>query len=198
VPDLISEWERWVNDEHKMAPLIKCALIHYQFETIHPFLDGNGRLGRLLIILFLVERKVLTTPLLYLSAYFERNRSLYYDHLWSVSLTGDWAPWLEFFLAGVLQEANDAIERSRRVRALHLSYRDKLQKARQSGNTLRLLDEIFAHPIVTAPYVARLLGVTNQGARNVLERLTGEEILEPESGWPRFYVARELLDATAE
>jgi Fic family protein len=198
VADLMGDWERWVNGDQRLAPLVKCALMHYQFETIHPYRDGNGRIGRLLIILFLSERQVLTTPLLYLSAYFERNRGEYYDHLLNVSLSGEWSPWLEFFLTGVVQEARDALERSRRVRALHLDYRDRLQRARQSGTTLQLLDEVFARPILTAASVARLLSITNQGARNVLERLVSAGILEPETGWPRFYVARELLQLTAD
>ncbi len=194
VPDLLHDWESFLNDDLEMPPLVQCALIHYQFEAIHPYEDGNGRIGRLLIILYLCARGVLPTPLLYLSAFFERNRDAYYDHLLTISLTGEWAPWLEFFLRGVAHEAKDALERSRRLRNLREEYRDRLQKSRQSGNTLRLLDELFAAPIMTAPRAARVLSITPVGARQVLERLINQEIVEVEKEhWPRFYVARGIL-----
>lgn len=196
--DLLSDWERWINGDQKIPPLVKCALMHYQFETIHPYQDGNGRIGRLLIILFLMECGVLSTPLLYLSAYFERDRPAYYDHLLNTSITGDWSPWLSFFLTGVLAEAKDALERSRRVRELHQDYRALLQQKRQSGTTLQLLDSIFVQPIQTAASAARALNLSNPGARNALDRLVEAGILEPETGWPRFYVARKLLEITGE
>ena len=195
-PDLLADWERFLNTDLEMPPLVRCALMHYQFEAIHPYLDGNGRIGRLLIILFLCAEGVLPAPLLYLSAYFERNRDEYNGRLYQVSLTGQWESWLGFFLDGVWEQAHDAVLRSRRVRQLQEQYRDRLQQTRASGNTLRLLDELFASPIMTAPQVAQILKVTPAGARLVLERLKEAEIVEvlPET-WPRFYVARELLAA---
>ena len=199
VPDLLRDWESFVNEDLEMPPLVQCALMHYQFEAIHPYKDGNGRIGRLLIILFLCSRGVLPTPLLYLSAYFERNRARYYDHLFAVSATGNWEPWLEFFFRGVAEEAKDALERSRRLRNLREKYRDRLQKSRQSGTTLHLLDELFASPIMTAPYAAQLLPATPAGARLVLERLAAAGILDVDkSHWPHFYTAREILEAVEE
>jgi len=196
VPDLMSDWERFVNEDVEMPPLIQCALTHYQFEAIHPYLDGNGCIGRLLITLFLCAKRVLPTPLLYLSAYFERNRERYYDYLYNVSATGNWEPWLQFFLAGVADQAHDALVRSRRVRDLQERYRNVLQARRESGNALRLLDELFANPYVTAPRAARLLGITHAGAQGILKRLVQAGILEYLSGpWPRWYVARELFSA---
>ena len=196
VPDLLADWERYVNEDLRIPPLVQCALMHYQFEAIHPYFDGNGRIGRLLIILFLCTKQVLPTPLLYLSAYFERNRDAYYDRLYDVSSTGNWQAWLEFFLEGVAQQARDAVVRSRRVRELQQRYRDLLQERHESGNALSLLDELFANPFMTAPRASAVLGLTPAGARRVLERLAQTGIVEYVSGaWPRLYVARELLQA---
>lgn len=196
VPDLLTDWERFLNEDLEMPPLVRSALMHHRFEAIHPYLDGNGRIGRLLIILQLHTEHVLPTPLLYLSAYFERNRQAYYDHLYNVSATGDWGPWLRFFLDGVAEQAHDAVLRSRRVRGLQERYRERLQEDRASGNTLRLMEALFINPIMTAPLAARLVGVTPAAARRILERLIRAGILDVlPNTWPRFYVARELLDA---
>jgi Fic family protein len=199
VPELLKDWETYVNADEEIPPLVQCALMHYQFEAIHPFLDGNGRIGRLLIVLFLCAKGVLRTPLLYLSAYFERTRAAYYDHLFNVSVSGEWEPWLRYFFEGVAAEATDASMRSRRLRGLQTAYRDRLQKSRQSGNTLRLLDELFASPIVTAPSAARLLNVSPEGARLILDRLVKADILRlDKASWPHYFVADEILRAIDE
>jgi len=196
VSDLMADWERFVNEDLEMPALIQCALMHYQFEAIHPYLDGNGRIGRLLITLFLCAREVLPTPLLYLSAYFDKRRDDYINHLFRVSATGEWEPWITFFLRGVEQQARDALIRSRRVRELHQRYVQLLQSKRESANALRLLDILFANPYVTAPRASELLGVTHAGAQGILNRLVRAGVLEHVSGrWPRLYVARELLRA---
>ena len=194
VRDLLTDWEAFLNEDVQMPPLVQCALMHYQFEAIHPYFDGNGRIGRLLIALFLCAKRVLPTPLLYLSAYFERRRDDYYDHLFAVSQTGRWEEWLRFFLDGVAEQAQDALVRSRRVRQLQDRYRELLQHKRESGNAFRLLDELFANPFLTAPLASHVLSVTSAGARGILERLVEAGVLEEVSGtWPKFYVARELL-----
>ncbi|HEU4760372.1 MAG TPA: Fic family protein [Dehalococcoidia bacterium] len=196
VRDLLTDWEQFLNEDLEMPPLVRCALMHYQFEAIHPYLDGNGRIGRLLIVLLLCAERVLPTPLLYLSDYFERNRKEYSDQLYNVSATGQWEPWLRFFFDGVAEQADDAVLRSRRIRQLQEQYRDRLQQQRASGNALRLLDELFANPYMTTPLASRRLGVTPAGARLILERLAKARIVEVLPGnWPRFYVARELLEA---
>ena len=105
VRDQLEEWEHFVNDPTELPPLLQCGLMHYQFEAIHPYLDSNGRIGRLLIVLFLCSKGILPSPLLYLSAYFERTREEYYDQLFRVSATGDWESWLHYFLTGVLEQA---------------------------------------------------------------------------------------------
>lgn len=194
VPDLLHRWEQFVNSPSAMPLLVKCALMHYQFEAIHPYLDGNGRIGRALIVLFLCQEKILRTPLLYLSAYFDTHRGEYVDHLYSVSATGRWEPWIEFFLTGVTQQAQDALQRSRHLRDLEEEWRTVLHKAKASANALRLLEAIFVNPYVTAPRVVNVLGVTNAGAQGVIDRLEQAGILEYASGrWPRVYVARRLL-----
>lgn len=195
VRDLMHDWEQFANAELEMPPLVQCALVHYQFEAIHPYADGNGRIGRLLVTLFLCAKEVLPTPLLYLSAFFERNGGdAYRDELFNVSRTGDWERWVRYFLAGVAEQARDALIRSRRVRLLQEQYRNRLQEDGTSANVLRLLDELFINPFMTTPRARNILGLTYAGARGVLDRLRQAGIVEYISGaWPRLFVARELL-----
>ena len=195
VRELLFDWERFVNECDTLRPLFQCAMMHYQFEAIHPYLDGNGRIGRLLITLFLCAKKILPTPLLYLSAYFERDRNAYYDQLFRLSATGDWEAWIVYFLQGVAEQAHDALLRVRRVRALHEQKRQVLLERRESANALLLLDEIFARPVMTAGEAARLLDVTPAGARRILERLVQAGIVSEGIGnkWPKLYIATDLL-----
>lgn len=197
IPELLADWERFLHEETLLPPLVRCALMHYQFEAIHPFRDGNGRIGRLLISLFLIETGLLPLPLLYLSAYFERERERYYAHLQRVSTDGDWHGWLAFFLAGVKQEGADAIRRVDAVHALRETYRSALQQSRASGNTLQLVDHLFVQPVVTVASAAAVLGVTSAGARNILVRLVGDGVLTEVDTYPRLYVATGIL-ATLE
>ena len=193
VRDLLTDLEVFLNEEINMPPLVQVALMHYQFEAIHPYNDGNGRIGRLLIVLFLCAKDVLPTPLLYLSAYFEELRSTYYDELLNVSTTGDWKPWLRFFLRGVEIQAQDAIVRSRRLLQLLEDYRERLKRQR-SANAYRLLDELFQSPFMTTPLATRLLGITNAAARRLLRRLVQIGILqENTSTRPALFVATDLL-----
>ena len=196
VRDLMLDWEHFVNETGNLPPLIQCALMHYQFEAIHPYLDGNGRVGRLLIVLFLCAKQVLSTPLLYLSVYFESNRDQDYEQLLNVSATGNWGPWLDYFLRGVTEQSIDALRRVRRLRELQERYRQMLQVKRGSGNTLRLAEELFASPYLTTPKAADTLGITQAGARRILERLVNHGVLqEVEGTWPRLFFAEEIMDA---
>jgi Fic family protein len=196
VPGLLGDWENFLNQDLRIPPLVQCAMMHYQFEAIHPYSDGNGRIGRLLITLFLCAKGVLPTPLLYLSAFFDRHRNDYYDHLYDVSASGDWEHWFQFFLQGVAEQAKDALVRSRRIRALQDKYRSMLHVLGASGNALRMLDELFAYPFMTVPFAQHLLGSSQQGARNALERLRQAGIVHlGEAKWPRLYVATELMRA---
>ena len=195
VRDLFLDLERFINDDNdRMPPLIRCALMHYQFEAIHPYRDGNGRTGRLLITLYLLQSGVLPEPLLYLSAYFERDRQRYYDELLNVSVTGDWAPWIDYFLTGVETEARDTVERIRRVRGLQEGWRDLLRSRGESANGLRLLDELCASLVTTAPQASTFLGITDAGARRVLDRLVDAGIVRRlTNNRPNLYIAQRLI-----
>src|SRR5690606_6854547 len=157
VVQLMAEWGRWANATAELPSLVRCALLHYQFETIHPYRDGNGRVGRLLIALFLIAEGLLSQPLLYVSSYFERRRSEYYDQLLRLSVTGDWMPWLSFFMVGVAEQATDAIRRSRELRDLRRTYLARLQESGESANAFQLVDLLFRRPRVTRRSVAEEL-----------------------------------------
>lgn len=195
VRDLLSDLEAFVNEDVDMPVLVQCAVMHYQFETIHPYLDGNGRLGRLLITLFLHARGLVPQPLLYLSAYLEKHRDEYYYQLNRLREAGDWAAWIEFFMVGVVEQADDAIARSRTVLRLHAGYTEALRKGRASANTHGLLNLLFRNPIVTASFAARSLGVTDKGIRGNLNWLVAAGIVDVIQGWPAVYSATELLRA---
>ena len=194
LPDLFHEWEKFVNRSTDMPPLIRCALMHYQIEAIHPYPDGNGRIGRLLITLFLCSSGILPIPLLYLSAYFERDRERYYQELYNVSASGNWERWIEYFLKGVHQEARDALERIRRVRRLQEEWRELLHNRRESANGLRLLEELFVNPIMRTSQATELLSISDAGTRQVLNRLVGAGVVTRLNTWPHLYVAERLLD----
>jgi Fic family protein len=166
--ELLSDWERFVNEDGRALPaLVQSALMHYQFETIHPFLDGNGRIGRLLINLLLMERGRLPLPLLYLSNYFETHREEYYERLQAVRERGDIDGWLVFFLHAVKAQAEDAVSRSRRLVEIRERYHNEAVKERSS--LPRLVDLIVRNPFVTVASVERELELTNQGARNLIK-----------------------------
>ena len=192
--ELFLEWEGFVNGSPNLPPLVQCAMMHYQFESIHPFADGNGRIGRLLITLFLKATGVLTTPLLYLSAYFERNRQQYYDELLNVSISGDWEPWLSYFLEGVHQESRDALVRIRRLRDLQDEWRDTLLERGGTVNGLRILEELFANPVLSVSHASSILEMSDPGARGVLNRLVEAGILTRIDTWPALYMAKRIIE----
>ena len=166
--DLLADWEVFVNDDGRRLPaLIQAALMHYQFETIHPFLDGNGRIGRLLINLVLMERGRLPLPLLYLSNYFESHRSEYYANLQGVRESGAIEVWLIFFLKAVQEQARDAITRSRAIVEIRERYTSAALLERSS--LPRLVEMIIRNPYVTVKHVQTNLELTNQGARNLIK-----------------------------
>jgi len=154
VPEMheaLAALERYIHSEDRYPPLVRLGFIHYQFEAIHPFVDGNGRIGRLLLALLLVAWDLLPQPVLYLSAFFERHRTEYYDALLAVSTRSAWRDWLDFFLRGVAEEAGDTVTKARRLQDLQTEWRGKLASARASGFAFRLLDGLFAAPILTTP-----------------------------------------------
>lgn len=194
--ELLHKIESFTQDPSPGIPvLIQCALIHYQFEAIHPFADGNGRIGRLLIPLILADRHLLNKPLLYLSAYFERNRQSYYDHLLNVSRNNAWLEWIRFFLTGVIQQSKEAISNIRNLMELKSKYDRILAQKKPSGSVIRLTEYLFAHPIVTIPTVSEYLKINYPPAKNAVEKLVELGILEKVSGYDRnkMFRANEIL-----
>lgn len=166
--ELLTDWEQFVNvDGTSMPALVHAALMHYQFETIHPFLDGNGRIGRLLINLLLMERGRLPLPLLYLSNYFETHRDEYYERLQAVRERAEINEWLEFFFRAVKAQADDAVNRSRKLVGIREQYYG--EAIRERSNLPRLVEIIVRNPFVTVKYIERELDLTNQGARNLIK-----------------------------
>lgn len=177
-------------------PLVRLALIHYQFEVVHPFIDGNGRVGRLLLSLLLVEWGLLSQPLLYLSAFFHRHRQKYYDLFMAVSERGAWRAWISFFLQGIKEQAQDAVIRAQRLQDLQVDWRERLTGARASALLLQLADQLFDTPVITIPEAQRLLDVTYRSAKLNIEKLVEADILKQagEEDYGKTYVAGEILD----
>jgi len=189
---LLAGWERFLHERNKHPDLIQCALMHEHFEAIHPFLDGNGRVGRLLITLFLIERERLSQPLLYLSAYIEAHRRDYYDLLQRVRTHCDWTGWLLFFLTGVTETARDAIRRADDLMALREKYRGHLK---DKPKAIALLDELFLNPYITVAHAAKILEVSNPTARQTVSLLVRAGMLKEISGrkWGQLYLAGPIM-----
>jgi Fic family protein len=192
--DRLADLERYLH-ERTLRPLVQAAVIHYQFEAIHPFDDGNGRVGRLLVLLFLAERGLLPQPLLYLSAFFERTRSAYYDGLLRVSTHGDWDGWLRYFLEAVRVQAREAADLADRLLALQARYRAALQAEHATANALALVDALFENPYVSAAVAERRLGVSAPTARATIRALEERGILREITGrrWGRVFRAEEVF-----
>jgi Fic family protein len=168
LPELLTDWEKFVNEPSSLPVLVRCALMHYQFETIHPFLDGNGRIGRLLVGLMLVVEKRLTTPLLYLSGYLEKHREEYYDRLQAVREKGAVQEWLQFFLRAVRKQSDDAVARARQLVELREKYLEQSQLDRSRIGAV--VNMIFKNPFISAKNIMDVIQISDQGARNLLTR----------------------------
>lgn len=194
--EALDAFEKYLHSNDVYPPLMRLALIHYQFETIHPFIDGNGRVGRLLISLLLVEWGLLSLPLLYLSAFFCRHRQDYYDLLITVSEQGAWSEWISFFLQGVTEQAHDAITRARQLQDLQTNWHERLTEARASALLLRLVDHLFDSPVITIPEAQRLLDVTYRSAKLNIKKLVDAGILNQvgEADYGKTFVASEILE----
>ena len=200
LPGLLSDWERFVHEEADLPLLIQNALLHSQFETIHPFLDGNGRLGRLLLVFFLVARGRLTAPLLYLSAYLERNRQSYYEALQTIHEAGDPIPWIEVFLTAVQTQAGDAVARAHQIIELRERYR-QAAAAVGTPNALALVELICENPVVTTRSIEDRMAVSRPTALRLLRRMEEHGVLtEGDAGarGQRRYVAREMMETVAD
>ena len=192
--DCLGDWENFLHSQDVMPDLVQCAMMHVQFETIHPFLDGNGRVGRLLVTFFLMQRGRLSAPLLYLSAFIDAHKRDYYDLLQRVRTHGDWVPWIRFFLQGVTETATEAGQQSKELHRLREQYRNQL---RDKPNALALIDELFVNPYMTIGRGAKVLNKTHPTAKAAISVLEERKILKEISGrqWGRFYVCAPVLDA---
>jgi Fic family protein len=194
---LLDSFERFLHHPSDLPPLIRLGFIHYQFEAIHPFLDGNGRVGRLLLTLLLCAWRLLPQPLLYLSAYFEAERQAYYDHLLNVSKNGAWEAWLTYFLSGVHLQSSDAVRRIGRINDLRDRYRSRFQSLGVASRILQAIDHLFEQPVVTVGALAEALGVGFVTANRYVAQLEDEGVLREITGRARnrVYRAEEILAA---
>lgn len=198
VPRILGELEGFLHDDSPLPLLIRIGLAHAQFETIHPFLDGNGRIGRLLITFLLCEKEVLLKPVLYLSHYFKRHRQSYYDHLQAVRDDGAWEEWLVFFLRGVIEVSQQATETARRILALRERHRQLItdEFGRAAGNGHRVLEYLYQHPIVAVTELQELIETSYPAANNLVAQFELHGVLHEATGQKRNrrFVYRDYVD----
>ncbi len=187
VPKALSDLEHFLHGPAEIPVLLQVGLAHAQFETIHPFLDGNGRMGRLLITFLLTEKKLLAQPVLYLSYYFKRHRAEYYDRLQAVRDVGDWEGWLAFFLQGVIEVSREATQTAAAILRMREQLRNEITEnlGRAAGNGHRTMDRLFDHPIVTVARVREWLDVTPASANSLVTRLERIGVLRETTGFAR-------------
>jgi Fic family protein len=185
--DALSDWEKFLHESDNLPLLVKLGLAHAQFETIHPFLDGNGRVGRLLITLLLIEKKVLLKPVLYLSYYFKQNRQEYYDLLQRTRDVGDWESWIKFFVKGVDEVSRQATQTARDIVELRERHRMSIVDnfGQVAGNGLRVLEHLFKNPIISVNLIKDLTGVTFAAANQLMHRFEEIGVLHEITGQAR-------------
>ncbi len=195
--EALNDFEKYLHQQGTLPSLVRLAAIHYQFEAIHPFLDGNGRVGRLLMVLLLCVDDILPQPLLYLSAYFNKHREQYYHHLHAVSEKGRWSDWIRFFLLGVIDQATDAVHRADKLLSIREQYRKKCHDMGQSGLPHRAVDELFLSPAVTVKLLAQTLDISWAWANELVHKLENAGILREITGKSRnrIYVAESIVNA---
>ena len=196
--ELLQNLEDFCHDRHDDIPvLIQCAMVHYQFEAIHPFGDGNGRIGRLLILLLLCERGMLTEPLLHMSAFFDRNKFAYYECLLEVSRKSDWNSWLKFFLSAFVTQTTETIAGIRRLQDIRQRYQRILRDAKASTNVFTVMDSLFRNPHVTVPVAQKLLNMSYATAKRSIGTLVELGILTQSDArhQSRIYVAFDIYEA---
>jgi Fic family protein len=184
LPDALGQLEKFLHGNDPLPLLVRIGLAHAQFETIHPFLDGNGRVGRLLITFLLCEKNVLQKPVLYLSHYFKTHRQEYYERLQATRDKGDWEGWITFFLKGVIEVSNEAAETARRILALREEHRNAIADhlGRAAGNGHRVLEQLYKKPIVSVKEVRELIGTTYPAANQLVDRMEQLGILKEITG----------------
>ena len=193
----LADLEKFIHANIDIPTLVRAAMIHYQFEAIHPFLDGNGRIGRLLMALLFAEWQVLLQPLLNLSVYFERYRQEYYDHLLAVSQRGDWEAWLRFFLRSVSAQAQDSAVRMERLEAIRIRYQSIVYSERNSERMGAVVDFLFGRPIFTAKQLSENMNMPFKTARQYIEKLVQAGVVREVTGYARnqIYRADEIFKA---
>lgn len=199
VPDLMGDLEKFLNNEDlQTPPLIRIGIAHYQFETIHPFLDGNGRLGRLLITLYLVSNNILNKPALYLSDFFERNRSHYFDNLMLARSKNNLTQWLTFFLVGVLETAENSIQTFNEIIKLRKEIEEKkiIRLGKRVPLAMELMRYLYSKPVVDAAEVAQLLNVNITTAYRLIQELEKLNILKEQTGFKRnrYFIFEQYLN----
>ncbi len=198
IPELMEDLEKFVHNDHIYFPdLLKIAIIHYQFETIHPFLDGNGRLGRLLITLYLVDKGILKRPVLYLSDYLEKNRNSYYNNLTNVRTENRLNDWIKFFLKGIIDTAENGVKTFEKILILQKKNENKIQTLGiRSANALKVINELYKRPITDAKSIAEIANISLVSAYNLITELQRIEILQETTGQKRkrIYIFREYMD----
>jgi Fic family protein len=198
INELMSDIEKFVHNDLVLLPdLLKIGIIHYQFETIHPFLDGNGRIGRLLITLYLVEKEILAKPILYLSDFFERNRILYYDNLMKVRTNNDLKQWLKFFLVGVIETAKRGVETFDSILKLKAQVEEEIQKlGSRSANIQKVFSYLLKKPMIDVVVVMQITSASQRTAYNIIDELVKLGVLEEITGGKRdrVYVFKEYLN----
>ncbi|WP_048646034.1 Fic family protein [Nitratireductor soli] len=197
--EAMNQLEAFINRDapEDFPPLIEAALVHYQFETIHPFADGNGRVGRILIPLVLLSRGLIKDAVFYPSASLESKKDIYIDRMFDVSTKGDWTSWVRFFLKICQETCESSIEVVDKVLSLQLEYRERAMKEFRSNNVVILIDHLFSSPVVSTPIVMGLLNVTHRAARMTIGNLERIGVLEKMEGFnkPEYFVARPILRA---
>jgi len=189
----LATWEQYINEDASSPTLIQCALQHVQFESIHPFWDGNGRIGRLLITIFLINKGRLSQPLLYLSAFIEEHRQDYYDLLQRTRTRSEWNNWIRFFLTGIIEIASDSAQQASALIQLREDYREKMK---HKAKALMLIDYLLTNPYVTVARARKILDVSQPTAQSAITALADAGILAEQTGrsWGRVYVAKPILD----
>ncbi len=178
LPDAMARWERYINNDEVPDPLIQLAVLHAEFEALHPFLDGNGRLGRLLVPLFLWRRGLIARPVFYISAWLETNRSAYYEGLLRVSRDDDWTGWCQFFLEAVTRQAEDNLAKAREIRRLYDNLKDRVVQLTHSQYAIYALDWIFECPIFCSTDFAKQSSIPQSSAKRILHVLRDASIVK--------------------
>lgn len=200
VPKLMEDLIEYLNTEHNVPVLVRCALMHYQFETIHPFCDGNGRIGRSLITVYLCKKKRIIKPLLYISEFFEKHRMEYNELLLRTGQTGKFESWIKFFLKAVEVQSEDALLRAHKLLELREAYRKSVQREAQSSDILNIIDYLFSNPFITVKKAQQITGVTYPTAKKYMEKLAKNEILKETKRLQRekTFVAHEIYEIIKE